>query len=253
LGKTILILPDSHTVPGHNNRRFDWFGKLILDIRPDIVVDIGDFFDMPSLSSYESASKKVLDGRSYAKDIAAGIDAQERIKHPLRISKRKLPRFIRCLGNHENRITKALLADPMLMGTVGLEDLESDYFGWEEYSFLDRVTIENIQFTHYFPSGIMGRPISGENVAKQLIHKNMCSCVQGHSHLLDFATRASVSGGKTLGLVVGCYVEETLAWADPVSYLWNPGICILSNVSHGSGDFAHISLKSLRDTYEETQ
>lgn len=248
-GKTILVIPDSHATPGFNNRRFDWLGKLIVDIKPDVVVDIGDMFDMPSLSSYESGAKKAADGQRYAADIAVGLDAQDRLKHPLRVAKRKLPRFVRCLGNHEYRIIKALDVDPTLRGTIGLEDLESNYFGWEEHGFLERVTIEGIQFSHYFPNGIMGRPISGESAAKRLIHQNMVSCVQGHSHLFDYAVRSSVSGQRSIGVVVGCYVEETLPWASAMSYLWNSGIVILSNVSNGSGDLTHISISSLRETY----
>lgn len=248
-GKNIVIIPDSHAVPGHDNRRFDWLGRFIADIKPDIVVDIGDMFDMPSLSAYEGAAKKAVDGRTYAADIGAGLEAQDRIKQPLRLAKRRLPRFVRCLGNHENRISKALAADPTLRGTVGLEDLQSEYFGWEEYPFLERVELEGIQFCHYFPSGVMGRPIAGENAAKGLIHKNMTSCVQGHSHLFDYAVRSSTTGKRSFGLVVGCYVEETLDWADATSYLWHSGVVLLSNVDSGYGDLTHIGLKTLQQSY----
>jgi hypothetical protein len=39
----ILILPDSHADPTQPNDRFDWFGNMILERAPDIVVNIGDF------------------------------------------------------------------------------------------------------------------------------------------------------------------------------------------------------------------
>ena len=37
-GKTHLVIPDAHVEPGINNDRFLWLGKMILHIRPDVVI-----------------------------------------------------------------------------------------------------------------------------------------------------------------------------------------------------------------------
>lgn len=55
----ILIIGDSHSKPSVSNRRFDWLGKLIADEKPQLVVDLGDFGDMESLSSYDKGKKCV--------------------------------------------------------------------------------------------------------------------------------------------------------------------------------------------------
>ena len=66
-----LVVPDIHAHPDHNNDRADWLGKLILDIKPDVVVNIGDMWDMPSMSSYDKGTKGFY-GRSYRKDWMPG-------------------------------------------------------------------------------------------------------------------------------------------------------------------------------------
>lgn len=53
MNKTILVIPDAHASPKHNNSRFDILGKFILDRQPDIIVNIGDFADMEALCSYD--------------------------------------------------------------------------------------------------------------------------------------------------------------------------------------------------------
>ena len=47
--KVHLCTPDVHAHPDFNNDRADWLGKLILDLKPDVVVNIGDAADPTSL------------------------------------------------------------------------------------------------------------------------------------------------------------------------------------------------------------
>lgn len=247
-GKKIIVLPDSHAHPNYNNDRYEWFAKFVLDQNPDYVVDIGDFFCMPSLCSYDKGTKG-FEGRRYKKDIEAGLDAQERILTILRKPKKKRPKMIRTLGNHESRITRAVQNDAILDGTIGLSDLQSKEYGWEEYPFLHPVEIEGITFQHYFTSGVLGRPIGGENHAKSLITKQFKSCVQGHSHLFDYAKRTDASGKKIHGLVVGVYQDYDADYAGPSNKLWDRGIPILTNVSNGDYDIQWVSMARLKKEY----
>lgn len=245
----ILILPDSHATGGFSNRRYDWIGHLVADLKPDVFIDIGDFWDMHSLSSYDSGSKKAWHQLSYKKDLDAGLEAQDRMFSIIRRQKKKLPRLIRTLGNHEDRITRAVNADPVLTGTIGLKDLQSKEYGFEEYAFLDTVDVEGVRFSHYFPSGVSGRPVSGENPAASLLTKQFMSCVQGHSHLLDYAVRTSADGRRLMGLSVGCYLEQNLDWADHTAHLWYPCVCYLRNVENGQFDLQVIRLDQLKKAY----
>jgi hypothetical protein len=245
----ILVIPDSHAHPEHNNRRYEWLGHMILDTKPDVVVDIGDFWDFPSLSSYESGAKKAFEGRQYKKDLNAGLDAQDRLFTVVRRAKRKLPRFIRTLGNHEDRITRAVDTDPVLNGTIGLEDLSSKQYGFEEYPFLQEVEVEGVHFAHYFVSGIAGRAISGEHPGYSLISKRLSSSVQGHSHLYDHCVRADGNGKRVHGLTVGCYQDYDAEWAGPVNRMWSRGVAVLKNVEAGDFDLEWVSLRHIKTAY----
>ena len=130
MSKTHLIIPDSHAHPDHNNDRFEWLGKLIMDVKPDVVVNIGDMADMPSLSTYDRGTKG-FEGRRYKKDVDSVLDAQERMFEPIKKAKKKKPRFVMCEGNHENRINRAVSSDPILDGTISVADLGYTKYGWE--------------------------------------------------------------------------------------------------------------------------
>lgn len=246
--KVHLVIPDSHAHPDHHNRRYEWLGKLINDLKPDTIVDIGDWWDMASLCSYDKGTKG-FEGRRYKRDIEAGLDAQERLYDITRKSKKKLPRFVRTLGNHEHRIHKAVDRDPVLEGTIGLADLQSKEYGWEEFPFLTPVQIDGVTYQHYFTSGIMGRPISGERHAQTLILKQLASCTQGHSHLFDYCVRTDVSGRKIHGCVVGVYQDYEADFAGPANAMWSPGVVVKRGVQGGSYDVEHISLERIKQAY----
>ncbi len=243
-----LVIPDSHAHPEFSNERYDWLGRLIIDLRPDVVVDIGDWADMPSLCSYDRG-KKSFEGRRYHRDIATAVEAQDRMFSIIRRQKKKLPRFVRTLGNHEERINRAVNLDPILEGTVGIKDLQSREYGWEEYPFLEQVTIDGVTYSHYFVTGVSGRPIGGEHPAHSLITKKFRSCTQGHVHTFDHTVRASVDGRKIHGCVVGVYQDYHADYAGQANEIWNPGVVIKRGVENGEYDIEWISLKRLKEAY----
>lgn len=256
----ILVIPDAHATPYHNNKRFAVLGKYIVDEQPDIIVNIGDFGDMPSLSSYDKG-KKSFEGRRYKHDVEAVIDAQKLIFEPLkaynklqRAAKRKQykPKLILTLGNHEHRINRVSEISPELDETISVDDLKFKEFGWEVHDYGTPVFIEGIAFSHVFISGIMGRPISGEHHAHSLLIKMHHSCVQGHSHLRDFCERTTASGKKLLGLVVGCYLDtdQHEHYAGEANKLWWRGLVMLHNVKDGQFDPEFISMERLKEMYE---
>jgi hypothetical protein len=217
-------------------------------VKPDVVIDIGDWFDMPSLCSYDKG-KKGFEGRRYNKDIAVGVDAQDRMLTIVRRQKQKLPRFVRTLGNHENRIVRAIECDPILEGTIGLNDLQSANYLWEEHPFLEPVDIDGVSYAHYFISGILGKPIGGENHAKSLLIKQLKSCTQGHSHLFDYCIRTSADCRRIQSLVVGSYLDYKAEWAGPATNLWWNGVVLCTNVEKGQYDMSQISIQQLKEAY----
>ena len=246
---THLVIPDQHVHPDHNNDRFEWLGRLIIDLRPDVVINMGDMADMPSLSSYDKGTTS-FEGKRYSKDVASVFDAHQRVISPLRKTKKKMPRMVFTIGNHEQRINKVVNADSRLEGTVGMKDLLLEEWGWEVYPFLEPVIIDGIAYAHYFTSGVMGRPIGGENPAKSLLNKQHMSATAGHTHTLDFASTVNAGGSRLMGLVCGAYVDYPSSWNNAQSEaLWWSGVVIKRNVDKGTYDPQFVSIETLRKEY----
>ena len=60
----ILCIGDTQVKPGIDLGYLDRVGKYLVEKEPDIVVHLGDHWDLPSLSSYD-VGKKSFEGRRY--------------------------------------------------------------------------------------------------------------------------------------------------------------------------------------------
>lgn len=250
--KTYIVIGDQHAHPDFHNDRADWLSNLIIDVKPDVVVNIGDAADMSSLSSYDKG-KRDFHGRSYKKDINSHLDFQSRVWEPVKARKKKLPYRVVLEGNHEHRVERALDLSPELTGTIGFNDYAFGDF-YDEVVRYEGSTpgvkeLDGILFAHYFITGVSGRPIGGERPAHMLIDKTGTSCIAGHLHTLDYATRTNVAGRTRNGLVVGCYQDYPSGWAGEINKIWRPGIAILRDVEKGNFDFQWVSLQALKREY----
>jgi hypothetical protein len=252
MGKTYIIIPDQHAHPDHNNDRADYLAQLIIDVKPDVVVNLGDAADMPSLSAYDKG-KRSFHGRSYKADIQAHLDFQERLWKPVKDRKKRMPFRVVLEGNHEHRIERALDLSPELAETIGFKDYQFD-------EYYDRVVRyeggtpgvfekDGILFAHYFITGVSGRPISGDRAGAMLLDKTGTSCIAGHLHTFDYSTRTNVKGKTRNGLIAGVYQDYDSDWAGNINHLWRSGVCVLRNVEDGDYDLQWISLKSLKEEY----
>ena len=79
---THLVIPDTHCLPHISNKRFIWLGKLVADLQPDVIFDIGDWCDMESLCFYDKG-KIQFEGRRYQKDVECALDAKEKFEMKL--------------------------------------------------------------------------------------------------------------------------------------------------------------------------
>jgi hypothetical protein len=252
----LMILPDSHCHYDYDNERFTALGRLIVEERPDVLINLGDFADMSSLSSYDDGHAS-FEGRRYHKDVQIVIDAQEKLFQPIKDYNRKMhkayrPRLELCIGNHEYRIVRATEEDPKLEGTISIQDLQYEKFGWSVHPFLESITIGGIAFSHYFISGVASRPIGGESIGRTLCTKLHGSAVVGHNHVLDHAERTIITGNKIFGLSAGCYVHHDFVedWCRQSVKLWWRGVVILDDLD-GNGYYDSITAltqrKILRD------
>lgn len=157
------IIPDTQVKPGNNLDFLEAVGNYLVAKQPEVVVQIGDFADMPSLCSYDVGTKS-FEGRRYKEDILAAQMGMQRLLAPIQAYNKKakrtkhkqyLPRMVLTLGNHEQRITKAVNNDAKLDGTIGLEDLKYAEAGWEVYPFLQPVVIDGIAYCFAFDERVL--------------------------------------------------------------------------------------------------
>lgn len=132
---TIMFIPDCQVKPNEDLEYLDAIGQYIVDKKPDVVVNAGDFFDFPSLSSYDKG-KLSFEGRRLRLDLEAGLKGMERLLAPLRDYQKTTtdynPRMVFTLGNHEERLQRVPSSNPEFEGFIGYEllQLEKD---WEVY------------------------------------------------------------------------------------------------------------------------
>lgn len=252
----VLIIPDLQIKPNVPTDHLEWIGKLIVDKRPDVVVQIGDFADMPSLSSYD-VGKKSFEGRRYKDDVQSVIDAQAMLFYPLlclqmkqEANKKKVynPRLVLTLGNHEDRINRAVESDPKLEGTIGIHDLCYEGFGWEVHPYLEVVDINGVLFSHYFTTGVMGRPVTSPAA---LLSKKHMSCVMGHVQTDGIASQYTGNGKRINGIFAGCcYMHKEEYLGPQGNNHWN-GVWMLYDVEDGQFNALQIPLSYLEKKYGE--
>ena len=96
----------------------------------------------------------------------------------------------------------------------------------------------------------MGRPIGGENPAASALTKKKMSCVFGHNHVLDFATRNDATGRRMSAVSAGCFFEHGESYAGPqVNRMWDRGIVVLREVYRGEFDFEWVSMSAIKKRY----
>lgn len=256
---THLVIPDTQVKEGVETKHLTHIGKYIAHKRPDVIVCLGDFADMPSLSSYDKGTKG-FEGRRYHKDVAATKAAMSKLLQPIhdynteqrrKKAKKYSPRMVMLLGNHENRINRAVNADAILEDTISTEDLGYEQAGWEVHNFLEIVDIDGIQYSHFFPRSATGRVMQNRrgapNAATQ-VKREMQSCTSGHLQGLDFSIYQT-GKQRYYGLIAGsCYTHDEDYLTSQGTAYWR-GIIYKNEVNDGEYDPMFVSLNYLNRRY----
>ena len=250
-----LVIPDGQVKPNVPLEHWTWIGQYIVDMKPDVIINIGDFADMESLSFYDRG-KTSFEGRRYKEDIKVTKKAMNMLLAPMkaynrkqREDKKKLykPRMVLTLGNHEERIARVGENSSELMGIVGYNDLP--YKDWEVIPYLEPINIDGIYYAHYFvnPSSLKKNPVGGnmDTKLKNLGH----SFTMGHQQILQYGLKYGVSG-CIQGLVAGSCYQHSEEYLGPQGNDYWRGIIMKHRVANGNYDPMFISLDYLRDRYE---
>jgi hypothetical protein len=251
-----LIIPDCQVKPGVDISYLKWIGEYAAEKKPEVIVCIGDFADMPSLSSYD-VGKKSFEGRTYKADVESTKEAMSLLMKPIQDEQQRLiknkdkrwnPRLILTLGNHEDRINRAINLDRKLDGLISVGDLEYEELGWEVHPYLEVVVVDGVAYSHFFTTGVMGRPVTS---AAALLTKKHMSAVMGHVQHRQIAYAQRADGKQMTGLFVGsCYLHDEDYLGLQGNDYWR-GIWMLHEVNDGSFDEMPISLNYLKRKYGE--
>jgi len=255
-----LFIPDCQVRPGVPTDHLEALGNYIVEKKPDVIINIGDFADMPSLSSYDAPGSKSMENRRYHDDVNATHEAMQRLlnplyahnKHAARNKKKKYkPRMVLTLGNHEDRITRAIEKDPVkLEGRISIDDLDYENYGWEVHQFLKPVIIDNISYCHYHknPNSPMSAPMGGMIQTK--LNNFKASFSQGHNQMFQYGVAYTGMYKRIHGLQCGSFYmhDEGFMQAQGNREHWR-GIVVKNEVHDGQYDPCFVSLDFLLRNY----
>ena len=236
-----LLIPDTQCKPGVDLQHLKWCGEYIKEMEPDVVIMIGDHYDMESLSEYDRG-KRSFEGRRYAADIAAGNQGLDLLMEGISKCKNK-PRLVYTIGNHEERIMRALELEPRLEGVLGYHDFNFIKHGWEQYDFLVPVEIDGVHYAHYFTNNV-GRPLSGtiEGMLKSAGFSFSCGHMQG----LRWGRRELANGMAQVGLQAGSFYSHREVYRTAQGNDHWRGIMVCNEVRNGDWDPMAVSMSYLQ-------
>lgn len=250
------IIPDVQAKPGQDFTFLTAIGDFLVEKQPDKIMCLGDFGDFPSLSSYD-VGKKSFEGRRYRLDLEAIDQASQALFLPFNMyndkaknnkKKRYDPEKYIFLGNHEHRIERVIENDPKLEGTIGINDLNYDLYWDKVFPYLHVEIIDGIAYSHYFTTGVMGRPVTS---ARALVTKKHMSCVQGHNQKMEIYNEYKADGKLITGLFAGCCYLHDEDYLGPQGNNYFRGIHLLYDINDGQFHCHSITLDYLLKRYEK--
>lgn len=249
VGLKIAILTDAQVMPGVPMDHLAWYGQFIAEKKPDVIVCIGDFGDFPSLSKFGRGERDFADHR-WAKDLASFHEGMQLFLGPIDAEKEAdktwKPFMEFCEGNHESHIDRITQEYPFLEGTVDKKELCLEEYGWRVHAFMQPIAIGGVAFCHYFPSGVMGRPITS---APQILTKLHMSAFAGHQQGREIAYARRADGSSLTAIISGSFYQHTYKYLSPFTNAHWRGTYFLHEVKDGQFDEMALSINFLKRKY----
>jgi hypothetical protein len=252
----ILVVPDTQVMPGVALTHFTALGRYAVAKRPDIIIHLGDFLDMPSLSSYESAVRKAHVGRCKVADLESGNRAIEMFETELAKAQGYSPRRIMLEGNHDSfgehgRIGRYLAEHPDDRRLIEKVELLPAKCGWEIIPFLEPIEVQGVLYCHLFPYSAKGTVTSGSlrmgaSSASAQVKAVMKSATAGHKQGLDVAI-LNTPHSTHRGLVAGSFYQHTDDYM-PGARFWR-GCLLKTEAKDGTYGLVEVSIEFLLRRY----
>ena len=134
-----------------------------------------------------------------------------------------------------------------LEGSLSLDSLNIEGFGWTVHDFLQPVNIDGIDYCHYFYNPNSGRPYGGTVVNKLKHIKSSFS--MGHQQGLQIHTETANNGRKLWGCVAGSFYQHSENYKGPQGNDHFQGIVMKHNVKDGDYSPCIVQLDYLMEKY----
>lgn len=247
-GLKIAVITDAQCKPDVPLEHLKWCGEYLARKRPDVIMVIGDFWDFHSLENYSGPAQKGYEQRTYVSDLDAGARGMDLLMNPIAKARGYNPYKEFTLGNHEDRVERVVNNDPTLRGLIKPEDMHLEDFGWRVHPFLEPVNIAGVAFSHYFPSGVMGRPITS---ARQLLTKLHMSAFAGHQQGREIAYSRRADGSNMTAIISGSFYQHSEDYLSPFTNKHWRGMYMLHEVEDGSFDEMAVSINFLKKKFKQ--
>lgn len=243
-----LWIPDTQIRRGVPVAHLDWLAYYAYDRGPTRIIFAGDWWDFPSLSSYDKPGSRKTEGRRVVHDIDAGKREMERLVGFWH-ARGWLPEMDFLHGNHENRWNKAVDDCPAWL--EGLADPFSilDDLGIRQHRFLAPVTIDGVAYCHFFPHNAKGQVTQskfGAPSARAQVQRLMRSATAGHQQGYDVAV-VPTPDGLQRGLIAGSFYLHDESYM-PINNYWR-GLILKNNVARGNYGLTEVDMIYLERTY----
>lgn len=250
VGPRHLVIPDCQVKPGVPTDHLVWAAKYAAIKKPDVIVNLGDFYDLPSLSSWDKG-KLASHGKYLQDDLDAGEAGLKLFHDTLKkhAPKGYKPRLHVVKGNHEIRLYRHVESNPELNKSFGDHSFAFKKYGWTEHDFLDPVEINNVTYCHFFPLSANGRVTNSRNGAPSAlaqVRRMMRNCVAGHAQGLDTAS-IQTPGRIIRGIIAGSYYIHSEKYIPKIGDTYWKGLLLLNDLRPESGfDLCEVSMDYLR-------
>jgi hypothetical protein len=248
------MIPDTQIFPGSETGHIRAAAKYLRKHRPDKIILIGDWWDFPSLSSYDKAGDRGWESKNLIADLASGWDAMKVFLKGVRTN-RYDPEIHFCVGNHEYRVTRAAssanlrrMDTHLSLSELILKPLEQ--LDVTTHQFLEIADLDGICYSHYFvnPTSLMSNAIGGtiESKLKSLGR----SFSMGHQQTKQTGEIYTCTGKRRRGLVCGRFYSDYHEYLGPQknAQSWS-GILLKHEVDEGDYDLMEVSMEYLMKEY----
>ena len=215
----------------------------------DRVIIIGDWWDFPSLSSYDKPGSYGWEDRDLDRDFEAGNEAMAML---FKTVGRKAKNFQWDFteGNHEQRLERVRNSpEARVYGKKAFSINRLNLEQCRYHKFLHIIRREGVHYSHYFsdPNGHSDRPIGG--TIQNRLRKLMASFVMGHQQEHRFDQLMTIKGDFIHGLVSGRFYMHSEGYRGPQKNREWSGVNVLNDVKGGTYDIMPLSQKYLLREY----